>query len=200
MDGARQASPEAMRSLHDEANRMKILVGDLYHLALSDIGAMNYRKEWVWLHDIVQEVVDHFTDRFADAGIDLHYESSPGAHAKLYGDPDRLHQLISNLLQNSARYTDTPGECQINLDERNDGIYLDIEDSAPGVPEEALPRLFDRLFRVESSRNRATGGAGLGLAICSNIVSGHDGTISAGTSDLGGLQLSIFFPYRAPLS
>ena len=77
--------------------------------------------------------------------------------------PNRLHQLVSNLLQNSTRYTDGGGTCRVKLEERNDGFYLEIEDSAPAVPEDALPRLFDRLYRVESSRNRATGGAGLGL-------------------------------------
>ena len=200
MEGAREASEEALQSLHDEANRMKTLVGDLYHLALSDIGALDYRKQWVWLHDIVQNVIDHFADRFAEAGIELQFESSPGPHAKLYGDPDRLRQLLSNLLQNCARYTDPGGQCLIGMNERADGIYLTIDDSAPGVPEEALAHLFDRLYRVESSRNRATGGAGLGLAISANIVHGHDGTIEATASELGGLRLNIFFPYRAPLT
>jgi two-component system sensor histidine kinase BaeS len=200
IDGARSATPSALRSLHDEANRMKNLVGDLYHLSLSDIGALDYRKTWVQLHDIVQDAIHHFTERFTEAGIQLKFDSPSGQYPKLYGDPDRLYQLISNLLQNSARYTDRGGLCRVQLQELSDGLLLQIEDSAPSVPDDALPKLFDRLFRVESSRNRATGGAGLGLAICANIISGHDGEIEAAHSTLGGLKLSIYFPYRSPLS
>ena len=71
-----------------------------------------------------------------------------------------------------------------------------MEDSAPGVPLEALPHLFERLYRVESSRNRNSGGTGLGLALCESIVTAHGGAISAHASDLGGLRIEILLPER----
>ena len=79
---------------------------------------------------------------------------------------------------------------------RRDGdeLCIDFMDSAPGVPDTLLPKLFERFFRGEASRNRATGGSGLGLAICRSIVEAHDGTISARASPLGGVWVALRFP------
>ena len=74
---------------------------------------------------------------------------------------------------------------------------IDLQDTAPGVPTEALPHLFERLYRVEGSRSRESGGAGLGLAICKNIVDAHDGTIEAKSSPLGGLWIRVTLPLEA---
>ena len=92
------------------------------------------------------------------------------------------------------RYTDAGGKLRIRVIKRQEGIDLAFEDSAPAVDEGNLPRLFDRLFRVENSRSRETGGTGLGLAICKNIVEAHGGTISASASELGGLRIDIGLP------
>ena len=74
------------------------------------------------------------------------------------------------------------------------GVRVTVEDSLPGVPDDALPKLFDRLYRVDPSRNRATGAAGLGLAICASIAKAHDGTISARHSPLGGVAIDLELP------
>src|SRR5207249_4103291 len=79
-------------------------------------------------------------------------------------------QLFNNLLENSLRYTDPPGRLRIAVHGNKKAVHIDFQDSAPAVPELLLPRLFERLFRVESSRNRERGGAGLGLALCQTIV------------------------------
>ena len=113
-------------------------------------------------------------------------------------DPVRIRQLLDNLLQNSLKYTASGGTLSISLTQRPDHWELLIEDSAPGVPDDALPRLFDHLYRVESSRNRRTGGAGLGLAICQRIVEAHGGTIGAEHSPLGGIRIRITLPGEAP--
>ena len=109
-------------------------------------------------------------------------------------DPVRIRQLLDNLLQNSLKYTASGGTLSLSLTHTGDNWELLLEDSAPGVPDEALPRLFDHLYRVESSRNRRTGGAGLGLAICQRIVEAHGGTIGAEHSPLGGVRIRITLP------
>jgi two-component system sensor histidine kinase BaeS len=106
-------------------------------------------------------------------------------------DETRLAQVFANLLQNSLRYTDAPGTIAIGLRSEANRVVIDWEDSAPGVPEGDLKRLTDRLYRVESSRNRASGGSGLGLAIAAAIVEGHGGTLTALPSALGGLKIEI---------
>jgi two-component system sensor histidine kinase BaeS len=107
------------------------------------------------------------------------------------GDEGRLAQVFGNLLQNSLRYTDTPGVVAVRVEP---GARVLWEDSAPCVPQDDLPRLTERLFRVEGSRNRASGGSGLGLAIAHAIVQAHGGTLSASASPLGGLRIEIRFP------
>ena len=110
------------------------------------------------------------------------------------GDEQRLQQLIYNLLENTRRYTDSPGQLVISTQFKNGQLSIVLEDSAPSVPAESLPHLFERLYRVESSRNRATGGAGLGLSICYNIVNAHHGSICAVPSTLGGVAIHIQLP------
>lgn len=113
-------------------------------------------------------------------------------------DTQRMSQLIANLLVNSARYTDAPGVVRLTTSCLGSGssssVVLTVDDSAPGVQTELLPRIFDRLFRVEGSRNRAAGGAGLGLSICRNIAEAHGGKLVASASPLGGLRITLSLP------
>jgi two-component system, OmpR family, sensor histidine kinase BaeS len=103
-------------------------------------------------------------------------------------------QLVVNLVENSLRYTDAPGRIEVACRREGGRAVLELRDSAPGVAPEHLLNLFERFFRAEDSRSRATGGAGLGLAICRNIVEAHEGTITAAPSPLGGLQIVVRLP------
>jgi len=110
------------------------------------------------------------------------------------GDADRLKQLFSNLLENTLRYAEAPGVLKI-FPEFNPGqLFLHFEDSGPGVPKEALERLFDRLYRVDKARSRAQGGSGLGLAICKTIMEYLGGRIEASPAPTGGLRITLVFP------
>ena len=113
---------------------------------------------------------------------------------KIFGDPERISQLFGNIFKNSVDYTDSGGRIKISVKEKNENIVIIFEDSKPGVPEESLPKLFQRLYRVESSRSRSLGGSGLGLAICKNIVEAHGGEIKALKSDEGGLLIVVELP------
>ena len=112
----------------------------------------------------------------------------------MFGDADRLAQMVRNLLENSARYTEPGGRVRVAVRRHDARVAIDFEDSAPGVPPESLPHLFERFYRVEGSRNRANGGAGLGLAICRSIAAAHGGEIAAAPSALGGLHVSVTLP------
>jgi two-component system sensor histidine kinase BaeS len=97
-------------------------------------------------------------------------------------------------MQNSLRYTDAPGRVAIAVRRDGDRVIVDWQDSEPGVAADELPHLTDRLYRVESSRSRASGGSGLGLAIARAIVEGHGGTLGVAASPLGGLGVRLVFP------
>jgi len=112
---------------------------------------------------------------------------------RIYGDQARLKQLINNLLTNSLKYTDAPSDVAIALDSVDGHAQITLEDGAPGVPSESLPLLFERLYRVDKSRSRSSGGSGLGMAICKNIAEAHGASITCDHSTLGGLKVTILF-------
>lgn len=192
-DGVREVSAERLDSLHDETDRIGKLVDDLHVLFVADSENLVRQKLPVKALDILQEVSGSFETRLTQAGIRLEAHSSEDQTAVIMGDEDRLRQLFANLIENTIRYTDSPGVLRINHYCSLQKITLVFEDSAPGVPPEALDRIFDRLYRVDKSRSRALGGSGLGLSICKEIVIGHGGAIRASHSSLGGLLISIEF-------
>lgn len=192
-DGVRQVTPAAIGSLHAEVLQLGRLVEDLYQLALSDLGALNYRKQKKNVQSLLEATLENYRVPFAAKGISLDYQNIPGG-LPLVVDPERLHQLFVNLLTNSLRYTDAGGRLEIRLGKTANHACLDFYDSHPGVPVAELEHLFERLYRVEASRNRSLGGAGLGLAICRNIVEAHGGRIEARPSTLGGVWIHIELP------
>ncbi|MBK1730654.1 ATP-binding protein [Thiococcus pfennigii] len=195
-DGVRPLDRDAIDSLLTDTLRLGRLVDDLYELSMTDLGALSYRKEPVEPGAIIEADVESFTTRYAAAGLTLHLERRLGAPVTMLADPHRLSQLVRNLLQNSLQYTDPGGGLTVTLQRDAQALICDFEDTAPGVPGEALAHLFDRLYRVDASRSRHTGGAGLGLAICQNIVAAHGGTIRARPARGGGLWIRIRLPLR----
>lgn len=191
-DGVRRPDCAALDSLEAECARLTTLVEDLYQLSLADAGALEYRFETFDLAPRVRDAVARRQTRFDDAGLRL--TSEVPAALPLRGDPRRLDQLLDNLLANALRYTDAPGQVRVTLARRGTHCRLRVEDSAPGVSTEALPRLFDRLYRVDASRSRAHGGAGLGLAIVAAVAAAHAGTVEAQSSPLGGLCVDVRLP------
>lgn len=192
-DGVRPLTPAAIQSLQSEVATLGKLIDDLYELSLSDVGALSYKKTPTDVLSVLQMTADAFQDRFAQQSIALE-QRIPDRPAICHADPNRLRQLFSNLLENSARYTDAGGKLIISAIIEQRLLKLEFEDSKPGVPTPMLPQLFERFFRGEQSRNRGTGGAGLGLAISRNIVEAHQGTIGASASPLGGLRITVMLP------
>ncbi len=193
-DQVREVTPQTLKTLHGEVLQLNRLVSDLYELSMSDLGALTYKKEMIAPVDVLKKTVELFQPRLDDHKIKTVIDFSVGAEVELLADQDRLQQLFSNLLENSLRYTDAAGQLEIRTETSSQQLTVHVLDSAPGVPDRDLPLLFDRLYRVESSRNRAVGGAGLGLSICRNIVEAHGGNIAAKPSPHGGLWLTVSLP------
>ena len=191
-DGVRRLDADALQSLKGEVMTLTRLVNDLNELALADLGALVYRKAPVAVGDVLESTVGAFRERLAGAGLGLELQLAPGL--LMSADESRLRQLFRNLVENTLRYTDPGGSLKVVTRRDGDDVCVDFMDSAPGVPDTLLPKLFERFFRGEASRNRATGGSGLGLAICRSIVEAHDGTISARASPLGGVWVALRFP------
>lgn len=193
-DGIRQPDSDSLRSLHGEVLRITRLVDDLYQLTMSDLGALTYQKEKLDIIGLLKETVASHDTKFSDKGITLTSTLPRENTVEILGDAERLRQLFANLLANSLKYTNAGGELRIGTTCHERTVTIDFQDSAPGVAGADMDRLFERLYRIEASRNRATGGAGLGLAICRNIVEAHQGKISAQSSPLGGLWVQVELP------
>lgn len=198
VDGVRQPDQRVLASLTEEINQLSVLVDDLQSLALADTGALSLRQETVDLRALAQQACEAFRDRLADRGIALELDAPGPVSAS--ADPQRLRQLLHNLLENCARYVDAGGRVRVSVRvSMREGsgaapVALLVEDSGPGVADEQLERLFERFYRVEQGRSRAGGGSGLGLAICRSIAEAHGGQIRAGRSALGGLAVQVDLP------
>ena len=193
LDGIRQPNTKEMQSLAAEIKRLGRLINDLHQLSKSDAGDLSYRMAPIEIADVVKQSLQAFERRMQDSelkcSLDIQQED-----ALIFGDESRLIQLFGNLFENSCRYTDGPGEIRIEVSGDKKNLRVVLSDSAPGVTDQELPQLFDRLYRVEQSRNRASGGSGLGLSICQNIAQAHGAVLEVDHSDLGGLKMTCTFP------
>jgi two-component system sensor histidine kinase BaeS len=192
-DGVRPVTQEAIDSLQVEVNRLRSLVDDVHDLSLADVGGLSYRFRAVDLTEIAVQALDGAQVRLEARGMRSDVRA-PAAPVLVRGDEKRLRQLVANLLENSLRYTHEGGRIRATVTPVNGRARLTWEDSPPGVPDAALPRLFERLYRVDGSRSREAGGSGLGLAICESIAAAHGGKIGARHSELGGLAVELELP------
>jgi two-component system, OmpR family, sensor histidine kinase BaeS len=191
-DGVRPLNQDNVASLAHETSRLTRLVEDLHTLSLSDQGALSYHREPVDLADVLREAVANRRHEVEALGLSLALDLED--ETIVLADETRLAQVFANLMQNSLRYTDAPGRISVGLTREGDSAVVEWHDSPPGVAAEDVPLLTERLYRVEASRNRASGGSGLGLAIARAIVEGHGGRLTATASPLGGLGIRLVFP------
>lgn len=198
-DGVFPVNASTLGVLSDTVSGMERLVSDLHQLASTDAGAHGYHFEALDVAELIDEVCSAFSASCAAHRLTLAQQIESRAPVMVRADRQRLYQVLANLLGNTIRYTDEGGKSRITLTRDAAGrCLIRIEDSAPGVPESALPRLFERFFRVDESRSRKGGGSGLGLAICQAMVQAHGGAMSAAHSPLGGVCIEITLPGGTP--
>lgn len=203
-DGIRPLDPDNLASLAQEVTQLERLVADLRLLSQSDDGALEVELVPLDLAASLEARLEEANGWLQDQQIQLEtcIEHAP-AHgsARVRGDAQRLRQLWTILLDNTCNYTTPPGLLRVTLKASTDNWSLIWEDSAPGVPPDDLARLSERLYRVEGSRNRASGGSGLGLSIALALCQAHGAGMQADTSPLGGLRWTLTFPViSTPLS
>lgn len=195
IDGVIAQSPQAMLSLREEVLRLNALVDDLHLLAMADLRALPCYFEEVDAVQLLDGIVQRFSLRAAQQGLMLTLEAFRQGSMVVRWDARRIEQLVGNLLDNSLRYTDAPGQVLVRLRSDNEAkVHIEVEDTAPGVSANDLPRLFEPLYRAEASRDRSTGGSGLGLAICAQIAKAHGGVIRAEASARGGVIFQLQLP------
>ena len=183
----------------EETERLERLVSDLFQLARLEAGQVTFEWRTVDLAEVARDSVRKYQPRAQAARVTMTFEEEEGGGPlEVRGDPDRLDQVLSNLVENALRFTPEGGRIVVRAfreggDEGGDNV-VSVGDSGPGIPEKDLERVFDRFYTVERSRARAKAGTGLGLAIARQIVEAHGGRIWAGRSPEGGALLSFALP------
>jgi two-component system sensor histidine kinase BaeS len=192
-DGVRQPTPEAIDAMGRQVLSLTRLIDELYALARADVGALECRREALDLWALATAEAGTFAARFRAAGIALDIAEAP-TESEVLADPDRMRQVFANLFENSLRYTAVGGAVRLAAHADAGRLQLLLEDSAPGVPDEALARLAERFYRVDVSRSREHGGAGLGLALCRRLLEAQGASLAFAHSPLGGLRVTISLP------
>jgi two-component system sensor histidine kinase BaeS len=192
-DGVRSASPDAVDAMLRQVLALNKLIDELYALARADLGALDVKPERLDLWQLAGGQARAFEARLQAAGLALEL-GPPPARAQVMADPDRMRQVLDNLLENSLRYTAPGGRVRIEAELDGAILRLHLDDSAPGVPDAALPQLAQRFYRVDASRSRAHGGAGLGLALCRRLLEAQGATLGFAHSQIKGLRATIAIP------
>jgi two-component system sensor histidine kinase CpxA len=194
----RKSGPEAeppLNRIETEAERLNTLIGQILHAARVELAPGS--KKLFDLAILVNEVAED-ADYEASAH-DRHVRVGANEMAVVHGNRDLVRSAIENVVRNAIRYTPQSTDVSIDLKRLNGSqAVVTVRDRGPGVPEDAIPHLFEPFYRVNAARDRDSGGAGLGLAITQHVVQAHGGSIRAANGAEGGLQVEIQLPLKVP--
>jgi signal transduction histidine kinase len=185
----------ALNRIQKESDRLNALVGQLLQVTRAEGDPSSLRQESVRLDELVQQLVDDAGIEASARGCELKYERREPVAVK--GDPELLRRAVENVIRNAIRHSPPASAIEVALARNNGKVRLDIRDRGPGVPEESLARLFDPFYRVETDRNRASGGIGLGLSIARRAIELHRGSIQARNAQPG-LEVEMELPAFTP--
>ncbi len=188
---------ETYLTLNNKIAELNKLIDDIYQLTQSDNGALDLHCEAISPAALLEQVVNQHRPFAEKTGLTLTLDADIPAPVTVEMDALRIEQVITNLLSNSVAYTDSPGNILLKSRIMNGHWQVEVLDSAPAVGEQDWDRLFDRLYRCESSRSRRTGGSGLGLSIAKSLVEAHGGSIKVFPSDLGGVRVAFSIPVNS---
>ncbi len=193
-DGLTSPTPERIASLHDETMHLAHLVDDLQDLALAEAGRLEIDAQPVAISALARRATGGMEMRARERGVTLRCDG--GDDVIVLADARRTVQILTNLLANAVAHMEKPGEVRIAWEQIESEAIIRVIDSGTGIPAEEIPRIFERFYRVDVSRSRATGGAGLGLPIVRQLVAAHGGRVWA-ESEVG---VGSVFSFTLPLA
>lgn len=192
-DGVYELTPANLEPILEQNRLLTRLVEDLRLLALADAGQLKMELTPTDLTSLLEQMVERFRAQVEAQQVSIQLQS-PSKRPILMLDPMRFEQVLGNLLSNALRYTPPGGEIQIRLTTSPFQVTMTMRDTGPGIPEEALPFIFERFYRADRARSRQEGGSGLGLAIARQIVEAHGGQLTAANHPQGGAVFTVCLP------
>ncbi|SFX53929.1 two-component system, OmpR family, sensor histidine kinase BaeS [Thermoactinomyces sp. DSM 45891] len=196
--GIKPAEPSALLPIQDEVARLTRLVQDLHQLSLAEVGKLPLEKKTVSLHQLLEQITSMYQFEAEERKIQLRFETELEDGASYVQiDPNRITQVIVNLLSNAFAYTPEEGKILVTLEKSLvGGLLIRVMDTGSGIDAEHLPYLFDRFYRADKNRSRQEGGTGLGLAIAKEFVEAHGGTITVASEKGRGTCFKIHVPIK----
>ncbi|MDR2421253.1 MAG: HAMP domain-containing histidine kinase [Oscillospiraceae bacterium] len=191
MEGVWASDKETLGSVYEELGRLGTLIGGLGRLARTESESETLNKTEVCLLDIARAAASEAEPGARRKNIRLIVK---GERAAVTGDRDKLIGAVSNLLTNAVKYTPENGNVSVTVRDRGSSREITVEDDGIGIPEDDLPRVFERFYRVDKSRNRDTGGFGIGLAIVRSVALAHGGSVSASSEPGRGSRFTVTLP------
>ena len=193
-DGVKPLDDDAIAVLRDQSRRLTRLSKDVAALSDAEHRARTIDARWTSIARLVATATTVWEPRYRAKGVTLTSTAATDL-PDVWADPERLGQVLANLLENGLRHTPSGGTVVIGARATHDGVTVVVSDSGDGVLPEHLPHLFDRFYRVDAARDRVHGGAGIGLAIAKALVDGHGGSIKADSQGLGqGTTFTVSLP------
>ncbi len=181
----------ALDRIQKESDRLNDLVTQLLQVTRAEGDPNALRHDRVRLDELVQQLVDDSAIEAKAHDCELKYARRPPATVE--GDPELLRRAVENVIRNAIRYAPPHTAIEVSVARNNGNVVVDVRDRGPGVPEEALPRIFDAFYRVGADRVRSGGGVGLGLSIARRAIELHNGSIRARNADPG-LEVEMELP------
>jgi len=182
----------ALDDILSESDRLGRMVDQMLTLAEADAGQRTVLSSEISLNELIDEVARSM--RSIAETRQMLLETRLTDDVSVNGDPGRLRELVSVLLDNAVKYADAGGRVEVALRKEHRKAIIEVSDNGPGIPRDALPHVFDRFYRVDEARSRESGGTGLGLAIARHIVDAHGGTINIESSASGGTKVTVELP------
>ena len=195
-DGVASLSGDTMTVLRTQTARLARLAEDISAVSRAEEGQLELAVQSLAVADVVASAVAAVTDRYSAKGVALATEVAPNL-PRVLADPDRLGQVLGNLLDNALRHTAAGDKVTVQSRASRPAhvIEIDVADTGDGIPSEHLPHIFERFYRVDTARDRTHGGSGIGLAISKALVEAHGGHVTAASAGPGhGSQFTITMP------
>jgi signal transduction histidine kinase len=198
-DGVLPASRENFATIEAELSRVQRLIDDLSRVAAAEEGRAVLHRQPVRVTDLLTSAIAAAAPTFNRAGVAL--SLNPLDDGVVLVDPDRLQEVLANLLNNALRHTPAGGQVTLGAVSSGQTVQLNVTDTGDGITAEHLPRVFERFYRIDSDRADQHGGSGIGLAITRALVQAHDGRVQAHSAGPGkGSTFTITLPTATPLS
>ncbi len=192
-DGVVKADEATLKLIYEEVQLLSRLVEDLHELALAESGGLSLDKQVCDLRELAQDVASAMGYRIAAKGLKLKLEL-PGLPALVSVDRQRIGQGLRNLMDNAISFTPEGGGITISVERTGNDVSVSITDTGTGIPPEDLPYIFERFYRVDKSRSRASGGSGLGLTITKRLIEAHGGRLTAESTPGKGSRFTFTLP------